>query len=423
MTKIILVNDCDLINDEMKEDFSSTILQMQAIIETAIDGIIIINSNGLIEQVNSAACQLFDYQKNELMGQNVRMLMPQNIAKEHDGYLSKYIKTREAHIIGIGREVKGRKKDGTYFPFRLAVSEVILNDRIIFTGIVHDLTEVRRTQAELKATNAILEEKVEQRTKKLEELVNRLLDANKALADKEKALQKALEREKELNALKSRFVSMASHEFRTPLSTVSSSASLIKRYADAAGQEKREKHINRIKSAVANLTGILNDFLSLNKLETGGVEAVTQEMDLETLTRNIAGDLQTILKKDQSIKLSYDAPKQIYSDPKIIKNILFNLMSNAIKYSPPGKVIQLSMLTKSDTIEIRVKDEGIGIPLHDQEHLFERFFRATNVENIQGTGLGLNIVKQYLDLLNGSITFISEENKGTTFIAHIPYRK
>lgn len=404
----------------MSNQLEDIALQLQGIIETAIDGIITIDQNGLVETVNPAAAHQFGYNPEEIIGNNIKMLMPDPYHSEHDGYLHRYNTTREPRIIGIGREVTGKTKTGKLFPFRLAVSEVILNNRIIFTGIIHDLTDVKNAEQSLLNLNEQLEEKIQIRTDELEQAVNRLLASNKEVEDREKKLAIALSKEKELNELKSRFVSMASHEFRTPLSTIMSSASLISKYTKEEHNEKRAKHVNRIKSAVVNLTGILNDFLSLSKIEEGKVEISKSEVHVEDLCKLVIEEVKGLLKNGQTIEHKIEANiSTISSDKRILKNILFNLISNAIKYSKDEGVISCHIKSIEDGVRFDIKDEGIGIPEAEQKHLFERFFRASNVENIQGTGLGMSIVKRYLELIGGNISFHSVENKGTTFTVEI----
>ncbi len=235
----------------------------------------------------------------------------------------------------------------------------------------------------------------------------------------EENMRIALEKEKELNELKSRFVSMASHEFRTPLSTILSSANLALKYNQYEQVDNREKHLKRIKSNVQTLTSILNDFLSLSKLEEGKIQASFIEFNLLNLIQELKEDLEESAAKNQKIEVLYQGSNMVISDANIIKNILVNLLSNALKYSEPSKNVYVNARV-SDQIHIQIQDQGIGIPKEEQEHLFERFFRASNVINIQGTGLGLNIVKKYIDLLQGSITFESFENKGTIFTIQIP---
>lgn len=428
----------------MQEQYSEAHIRMKAIVQTATDGIITIDSIGKMEIVNPAAAKLFGYTVGEMIGQNINMLMPEPFRSGHDGYIRNYLRTGEAKIIGIGREVAGMRKDGSIFPCRLSISQVNLEDRKLFTGIVHDLSEQKAAEEALKLEkerthqlNTQLEERVERRTEELANAVNQLLNINKklehevsvrksteeALRKSEKELRKALETEKELNQLKSRFVSMASHEFRTPLSTILSSADLIEVYTKDTQQEKREKHTNRIKSAVSNLTSILNDFLSLGKLEEGKIEVKTVEFNLNRFCTEVIDEFRSLLKPGQElIHKTPTADIWITLDKKLIRNILNNLISNAIKYSPEGKNIYCFIEVDEQAMSLEVKDEGIGIPEEEQQHLFTRFFRAHNVENIQGTGLGLNIVKRYVDLLDGAITFESKLNKGTTFSIQIPLK-
>ncbi len=395
-------------------------LRLKAVIDTAIDGIITIDNRGRIETINRSALHLFEYDESECIGNNISMLMPDPYKSEHDGYMSRYQKTKEPRIIGIGREVKGITKSGRIFPLRLAVSEVILNDRVIFTGIIHDLSEIKKTQEKLRQANKSLEAKVEERTVELEALINNLLQTNKKLERSELELTEALNKEMELNELKSRFVSMASHEFRTPLSTIMSSVALISKYEKGDQQDKRLKHVERIKSAVVNLTGILNDFLSLSKIEEGKVEIKKQNLDINTLCESVGEEVKGMLKPGQILHhIVNGEEKPINSDERILKNILFNLVSNAIKYSE--KQIDCVLEYDENRFHIHVRDRGMGIPEQDQDLLFERFFRATNVENIQGTGLGLNIVKRYVSLLHGEISFSSKEGEGSTFSVSLPY--
>ena len=360
------------------------------------------------------------------------MITPSPHKTQHDSYINKYIATGERKIIGIGREVIGQRKDGSMFPCLLSVSEINMGNSRLFAGMIHDLTEQKAHEADIKRLNSELEKRVEERTEKLVEVINKHLATNDALKKEiqerkavEAALQKsqaevrnALEKERELNELKSRFVSMASHEFRTPLSTILTSASLIGRYNDAGTEEKRAKHINRIKSAVGNLTGILNDFLSLSKLEEGKFENQPETFDLEELVFKTIDEIKLITKPNQTIIYQHEGSNEVTLDRKFSRNICINLLSNAIKYSEKDIFINTSITPKR--IQIVVKDQGIGIPKEEQEYLFTRFFRAKNATNIQGTGLGLNIVRKYLELMNGSITFESELQVGTTFTITFP---
>jgi len=384
----------------MPQNLKDLALRLQGIIDTAIDGIITIDNRGNIETINRAAAEMFGYSPTDVVGNNVKMLMPQPYRREHDGYLNRYHETKEKRIIGIGREVKGQRKDGTTFPFRLAVGEVILNDRIMYTGIIHDLTDVHIAREQMITLNNELEQRVIDRTEEL---------------------SLALSKEKEFSELKSRFVTMASHEFRTPLSTILSSAALIGRYTESDQQANRDKHIKKIKSSVTHLTGILNDFLSLSKLEEDKVVASRSLVNLEEIVKEIIEEVASLIKGSQTIEHSIDVSViEISTDPRILKNILFNIISNALKYSPKDGKVQCAIKQNDGNLIMEISDNGIGIPKADQPHMFERFFRASNVETIQGTGLGLNIVKQYVNLLNGDIAFTSSEGKGTNFYITLP---
>ena len=410
-------------------------LRLQAVIDTAIDGILTIDEKGIVESINPAAAQLFGYQPKEVIGNNVKMLMPMPYRMEHDNYIRRYLDTREPHIIGSGREAEGKKKDGTVFPMRLAVSEVIIEGKHIFTGIIHDLTAVKKAEQEILQLNKDLEQKVKERTDKLAQTIDKLLETNQkleteiherrlieaTLKESQEDLKIALKKEKELSELKGRFLSMASHEFRTPLSTILSSIELIEVYTKTEQQVKRERHIARVKSAVTNLLGVLNDLLSLSRLDEGKVRLEKEYFLLQRECRHFIEDIRAMLKNGQQLHYEDGAIEQeVFLDKKALRIIVHNLLSNAIKYSEEGKSIFCKIKIQNNQLHIQIQDEGIGIPESDQKHLFDRFFRAHNVENIQGTGLGLNIVKQYLDLLNGKIHFKSKYGKGTTFWVAIP---
>lgn len=409
--------------DEIQQKLVDSQHQLASIIESAVDGIITITDKGIIQSVNPSAAKLFGYEEEEMIGNNIRLLMPEPFHSQHDGYLHAYRSTGHRKIIGIGREVIGKRKDGSVFPFYLSVGEVQLKNRRIFTGIVHDLTEQKRAEEKLKRYNEELEKRVDARTKALaqamegmENEIRERKEIEEQLIETQKEIVQSLEVERTLNELKSRFVSMASHEFRTPLATILSSVSLIDRYHDPDQVDKRIKHINRIKSNVKNLTQILNDFLSLSKLEEGKVSHRPEWIVLKDLAEELTEALQTQTKDNQRIVYQHEGEAQkIFIDPFMIKNICHNFLSNAIKYSPAGSEISFLTQQHETDILIKVRDQGIGIPEEEQKHLFERFFRAQNATNIQGTGLGLSIVKRYADLLGGEVGWESQEGQGSTF--------
>lgn len=241
------------------------------------------------------------------------------------------------------------------------------------------------------------------------------------LKNAEVRMQAALQKEMKLNELKSRFVSMASHEFRTPLTSILNSSSLIARYIGLQEFEHRQKkHIGRIKTSVHHLTNILNDFLSLDKLAEGEIRLNPSHFDIQAFASKAIDELDGLKKEKQVILYEHQGSLNIHQDKQVMKTIFNNLLSNAIKYSYDDGIIQLTTINKNGTLTISVKDEGIGIPKDEQNHLFERFHRAKNALNIQGTGLGLNIIKKYMDMIGGNISFESELDKGTAFMLEIP---
>ncbi|QQL50255.1 PAS domain-containing sensor histidine kinase [Mucilaginibacter ginkgonis] len=387
---------------------------LNAIIQNAIDGIITIDDRGCIESINPSACSLFQYVPEEVVGKNIAILMPPPDKEQHDEYLARYQRTGQAHIIGIGREVSGLRKDGSIFPFRLGVSEVAYSGRNIYTGFIHDLSREKEAEEQLKDYAHKLEGEVTERTHSLQKMVKEL-----QLAKEE--VSQSLEKEKELGLLKSRFVSMASHEFRTPLSAVQLSASLIDKYALSYGNPNISKHVGRIKNAVTNLTAILNDFLSLEKLEAGKVEAAFSSFDLVKLAEEIIEEMQLLAKQNQNIIYQHTGTQHIVRlDQNLLKNCVVNLIGNAIKYSGENTFIEFNTEITETSCQITIKDNGIGIPEADQKHLFEAFFRAHNTGNIPGTGLGLNIVARYAALMDGRVSFESQVNQGTLFAISLP---
>ncbi len=231
----------------------------------------------------------------------------------------------------------------------------------------------------------------------------------------------ALKKERELGELKSRFVSMASHEFRTPLSTILSSANLIARQNEPGKEEQRLKNVERIKSSVRNLVDILNEFLSLGRLEEGKVSVNPEAFDLVKFMEAIVQELEHAQKPGQQVRINAQQPRiPVMLDKQFVRNIFLNLLSNALKYSPEGKPVDIVLQQQPTTVRVQIADQGVGIPEDEHKHLFDLFFRARNATNIQGTGLGLPIVKKYIDLMQGDIAVVSRLESGTTFTVTLP---
>lgn len=397
----------------------------------------VVDKQGKIILLNDAAEKMFNYEPGELIGRSINNLVPKRYRMEHLSHMKEYGLNPSPRKMGLGRDLWALKKDGSEFPIEISLNNAMINDEEVSIAFAIDISKRKQAEVALKKSEEQLivyanelESKVRERTEKLNTTVNQLETANeelqKQIIERQKAEEEtrvALSKERELNELKSRFVSMASHEFRTPLSAILSSASLISKYEEKGDSEKRLKHINRIKASVGNLTNILDDFLSLGKLEEGRIEVLFDQCNLMGLVEDVNEEMRVLLKMGQEIRVSEEGSSiPVETDSRLLKNVLINLTSNAIKYSPEHKEVVITIAYKPELVEISISDKGIGIPEEDQKHLFTRFFRAANAINLQGTGLGLNIVKKYLELINGSITFKSELNKGTTFTIQLPVK-
>jgi PAS domain S-box-containing protein len=230
----------------------------------------------------------------------------------------------------------------------------------------------------------------------------------------EDEIRKALEAQTELNKMKADFVTMASHEFRTPLTTIQSSSFILAKYASDEFKDKVGRQLTRIKTAIHSMTSMLDEFLSLSKIEEGEIELQPNVLNVKEYLSDACMNLKTFAKPGQEIIYHHDGKDFVYIDKSVLGNIVENLITNAIKYSPENSAIHVSCHVNK-RIHLSVKDNGIGIPVDDQKHLFERFYRASNAGNVQGTGLGLHILKRYVELAKGAIEVTSEVGKGTEF--------
>ncbi len=398
------------------------------IFQSMSEGIVIVDDKGKIIVANKIAEQLFGYSENELTGMQMEDLLPERYRGNHVHHRQGFNTHPEPRRMGIGRDLTALKKDGTEFPVEISLSYTKAKGQLLVMAFISDISQrkkaeeaLRQSEEQLIVYAAELEKKVQSRTEALHKTIQEL---EKEISERKKAeeeARKALDKERELNDLKTKFVSIASHEFRTPLSTVLSSASLINQYNDRAEHDKVGKHVQRIKSSVNHLTSILNDFLSLGKLEEGVMDVNAEFLNVKEFLEEVKEEISLTLKSGQTLKIEYQTDEKIlYTDSKILRNILFNLISNASKYSATEKSIYVKFGLEDNQFVFLISDEGIGIPKEDQKHMFERFFRASNAGNVQGTGLGLNIVRRYVELLSGSISFESEYEKGSNFKVMIP---
>jgi len=395
-----------------------------ALFQNASLGILVIDHEGKIKQGNNFLLSLFGYSNiSEIIGKRVEILIPARFHQDHISDREKYVKNPERRPMGLGIDLYGKKKNGEEFPVEISLSNYKRGEDIFAVAFISDITRrkeieesVFSQQKELAETNVTIERLNQELENKVNFRTEQLHVTMRKLEESKDELTKALNKEKELSDLKGRFVSMASHEFRTPLSTILSSASLLSKYSLTEEQEKRDKHIQRIKSTVTNLTTILNEFLSIGKIEDGKIIANNITFDLKELIYALCNEMNGILKPNQKLLYTHKGESIVFLDPSLVKNILINLLSNAIKFSAEGSAIRLSSEIKNDLIKICVKDEGIGMSDDDKKHLFERFFRGTNATNIQGTGLGLHIVGRYIELMDGNISVKSKLEKGTEIL-------
>ncbi len=389
---------------------------LHALFEYANEGIIVSDKNGKIVIANPTAEKQFGFEVEVLIGKSIEDLIPESVSNDQVKHEQEKFASQHPRAMGKGIDLFGHRKDQTVFPVEMSVSIFKTTEGEYLMYFIVDITErkkqeleIKRAQEEIIQLNIDLEKRVIERTKELD-------DANIELARTKAEVMQSFNKEKELNELKSRFVTTASHEFRTPLATILSSVSLIGKYNEPGDEDKRKKHINRIKLSVTHLTEILNNFLSLGKLEEGIVRNNPEPMILDQFIKSLIDDNRTLEKEEQEVNYKHiKGDTAIQLDKYLFHSILLNLISNAIKYSPEHKPIQITTEIVNQKLTLYVIDQGMGIPATDQENLFERFFRAKNVENIQGTGLGLNIVKKYAELMNAEIIIESTEGVGTTF--------
>jgi PAS domain S-box-containing protein len=402
--------------------------QVKALFDHATEGIILTDEKGKIVLLNPAAFRLFQYDRDELPGQSIDVLIPQRLRQTHAKDREGFYQHPGNRTMGQNRDLFARKKDGAEFPVEVSLGYYRQQNKVFVIAFIVDITQRKHTEKELlnrqqqlekitedvRRLNTGLEAKVEQRTRILRE-------ALQELEKSQEELNVALSKEKELNEIKSRFVSMASHEFRTPLSTILSSAHLLSRYTTTEDQGKRDKHIKRSKDAVKHLNVLLEDFLSVGKLEEGKIKPEPAPFALRDLLEEVTEEMQSLAKKDQRIHCRCKDDLVLISDRRLVKNILVNLLSNAIKFSDEGAPTYLEAEPRpGGGFLLSVLDKGIGISVEDQQHLFSSFFRGANVINIEGTGLGLHIVRRYLDLLQGVISLESALGEGTSVIVGLP---
>ncbi|WP_310397745.1 PAS domain-containing sensor histidine kinase [Hymenobacter sp.] len=406
---------------QAERELAHSVRRFEAVFTNATIGIIVCNRTGDIVSANELAGQQFGYPSAELLGQRIEVLVPDAAGRHHQQLRESFNAHPQVRGMGQHRVLRGQRRDGTDFPVEVSLSYFHLDEELYVVAYVLDITAKKDAELELVAQhrrvarlNADLEQKVADRT-------HALMVTLEQLEKRGQELTQALAAEQELGEMKSRFVSMASHEFRTPLTGVLTSAELIADYAQGPLRDKQLKHVDRIRSSVKQLNDILEEFLSVGRIEEGRVEATPATLDMQTLLGETVVDVQGLLKTGQRIESAGECAGLIRLDASLLRKILVNLLSNAIKYSGEGSVIHVLAACQDRQLTLRVADQGVGISPEDQEHLFERFFRARNVSTVPGTGLGLYIIAKYLELMGGTIALHSALNVGTTVTITIPY--
>ncbi|WP_026839197.1 PAS domain-containing sensor histidine kinase [Gillisia sp. JM1] len=396
--------------------------------EAASEGIIVVDSTQHIVAVNVAAENMFGYEKGELNEQHLNLLIPTKYHTNHHHHFEDFIEHSEKRQMGHGRVLHGIKKDGSLFPVEAGLNPFKKDGQEFVMSLIIDISVRMETERQIHDLNSHLEEKIKTRTGELSESINKLEELNKNLQNEiskrkaaEEKIKDALQKEKELSELKTKFLSLVSHEFKTPLSGILTSATLAEKYTENEQQDKREKHLGTIRNKVHYLNNILNDFLSIERLDSGKGQYKYASFSLKRLINEVVYNANVTLKDGQEILYPKDIKdEELYQDEKILELVLSNILGNAIKYSPENTTIKLDVLLKDSKIFFNIQDEGRGIPKKDQKHIFERYFRAENALLDQGTGIGLNISKTHLVNMGGQISFLSEENKGTLFKIEVP---
>jgi PAS domain S-box-containing protein len=396
--------------------------------EAVSEGVIVVNNQQYIVEINASAERMFGYEKNELIGKHLNILIPQKYHAGHAAHVEGFMEHKESRQMGRGRDLYGAHKNGSSFPVEAGLNPLEINGESFVMTLVIDITIRKQQELELQELNNQLEKKVGDRTQALSDTVEELKKVNqerdaeiKKRIEAQNKTKSALKKEKELNELKTKFLSLVSHEFKTPLSGILTSAMLLGKYKLAEQQEKRDKHIKTISDKVHYLNNILNDFLSIEKLDTGKINYTFSKFKVSKVVNEVVYNANMLLKEGQQIKYPENIDDySLYQDEKCVELALSNLVHNAIKYSPENTLVNIQINQDEKYTTFKIKDNGIGIPMNDQKNIFNRYFRAENALLRQGTGIGLNIVKTHLENLGGTINFTSEENKGSEFTFTIP---
>ena len=399
--------------------------------EAIPEGIFIVDEQSNIVAANSSAEKMFGYEKGELTNKPKDILLPKRYLTTHKNQLNYFTNqinrgknTRGLYLFGI-------TKNDIEFPLEISLNPFTIFEKKYIMALILDMTVKRETEKKIDSITVVLEEKVKSGTAKLQKTIAKLKEVNlnykKELQRRikiEAKINDALKKERELNELKSKFLSLVSHEFKTPLSGILTSTILLEKYQLTEQQEKRDRHLKTITNKVQYLNNILEDFISLERLDYSNENYKFTIFNLSKIINEVVYNANMHLKSGQHINISQNtADYVLHQDEKILELTLNNIIYNAIKYSPENADIDIEVSKKANNLTFKITDKGVGIPKNDQKFIFNRYFRAENVLNIQGTGIGLNIVKTHLENLGGTISFESLENKGSVFYVELPIIK
>ncbi len=411
------------VEQQLKENQRMISLTMKCI----ADGLIAADNDGKINFFNPVAESLLGIEHDEVIGKKLF-----DVYRIKEDITSSFIKTDLVDFLQFYEENPSRElylysDAGYYIPVNQSVS-LVYDDYGDSRGIIisfRDITAIKSAREELKNLNDELESRVEKRTAELRTKNDQLEQEMSKRILIEKELKKSLEKEKEINELKSRIVTTISHEFRTPMTTIMSSAQLMDRFISKGGDvERLKRHTATIQKNVQALIELMNDVLMVERLDSKKHDIDLQPINIGEFFADIVEDARIGIGRNHQFEYKTNTlPDELMIDKKLLKQIVGNLLSNAFKYSEHGKTVFLIVFVDDEKLKITVKDQGIGIPEENQKNLFDSFFRAKNVTNIEGTGVGLTILSKSLDLLGGTISFESKEGEGTTFFVSIPLGK
>ncbi len=366
-------------------------------VEQSADMIFLCSINKTIVYANDSACRTLKHDRSDFLGETLHLM----VAQEYQSLLE------QAYIFAFANgacqtELNFCRADDSVFPAEVSMS-AIMNDSEDISGLmctVRDVSERKQTERRLRDFTRELEVKVEERTKELHD---------------------ALEKEKELSELKTRFMSMVSHEFRTPLTVILSSTQLLQRYASRMNDVQKNDHFMTVQREVSHLVNMLNDVMTLGRSGSVRLHTKVELIDFDHFVTDNLIKINAVDQSNHKIRIHDEWRRRNVSfDESLISQVLMNIVGNSLKYSAPGTDVDITFRDHDGNFEMEVKDYGIGIPKKDLNRLFEAFHRADNVGTVQGTGLGMAIVHEYVSLHSGKISVDSEEGQGTVVTINLP---